>query len=272
MTEILAGLWMPLAGLATWLLVIQGRCRRLAPEAGSRDGLGAFALGWLGGYLLMAPLLSLLLPADLPEDTPPGEYPLTAVLGAQALAFGLSTLGALAWLRARGGRLADAGLTPPRGPPSLVAAASAWLALTPLLALAQLAGAAALDALGLDPGPQAHLERFLDQDGGSSRLAWLTMALWLPFCEEVLYRGLLFGGLRRLMPPWLAMLASGLAFGLAHDLSVAVPVALLGTALAWLYERTGSLTVPILVHCLQNGATLWLASAAPELVPGCLPL
>ena len=67
--------------------------------------------------------------------------------------------------------------------------------------------------------------------------------------EELFFRGLLFGGLRQMLPLWPAALISGVLFGLPHlpqgDLAVGLQLALFGAILAWTYERSGSLWVPI---------------------------
>jgi membrane protease YdiL (CAAX protease family) len=77
-----------------------------------------------------------------------------------------------------------------------------------------------------------------------------------PISEEVFFRGFLFGGLRGRMGFWAAALISGAFFGAIHllggSIEVIPPLAIFGVLLAWLYERTGSLGPPILMHALQN--------------------
>jgi uncharacterized protein len=77
-----------------------------------------------------------------------------------------------------------------------------------------------------------------------------------PISEELFFRGFLFGGLRAKLSFWPAALISGLFFGSIHLLGgsweIIVPLAAFGVLLAWLYERTGSLGPPILMHALQN--------------------
>jgi membrane protease YdiL (CAAX protease family) len=77
-----------------------------------------------------------------------------------------------------------------------------------------------------------------------------------PVSEELFFRGFLFGGLRGRMGFWAAALISGVFFGSIHllggSIEVIPPLAFFGVALAWLYERTGSLGPPILMHAFQN--------------------
>jgi membrane protease YdiL (CAAX protease family) len=79
-----------------------------------------------------------------------------------------------------------------------------------------------------------------------------------PPSEELFFRGFVFGGLRRRLPLLTAALASGAIFGIFHftgeDSLAAIPqLAILGAMLAWLYEKTGSLWPPIILHALNNG-------------------
>jgi len=54
-----------------------------------------------------------------------------------------------------------------------------------------------------------------------------------------------------------AILLSSLLFSLAHfELVGLLPIFALGALLAWSYEQTGQLMVPILIHALHNGLFL----------------
>jgi membrane protease YdiL (CAAX protease family) len=80
-----------------------------------------------------------------------------------------------------------------------------------------------------------------------------------PIGEEVCFRGMLFGGLRERMPMLAAAALSGLIFGLLHapeGITVVPPLAIFGTILALLYEKTGSLVPAILLHMLNNSVAL----------------
>ena len=81
-----------------------------------------------------------------------------------------------------------------------------------------------------------------------------------PVTEETLFRGLFFGGLRAVAPFWVAAGVSGLVFGAVHlatgDLAVAGLLSFFGVVLAWLYERTGSLGPPILLHMANNSIAI----------------
>ena len=74
-----------------------------------------------------------------------------------------------------------------------------------------------------------------------------------PFAEELFFRGFLFQSLRQSWGVWLAAPASGLIFGAVHfEPDKLVPLAILGTALAWVFHRTRSIWPCIFIHALNN--------------------
>ncbi|MGZ4149339.1 MAG: CPBP family intramembrane glutamic endopeptidase [Actinomycetota bacterium] len=74
-----------------------------------------------------------------------------------------------------------------------------------------------------------------------------------PFCEEILFRGFVFGGLRRRLRFVWAGLASASLFGLAHADPVRfVGLATMGFVLAAAYERRKTLTASIAAHFTAN--------------------
>lgn len=94
---------------------------------------------------------------------------------------------------------------------------------------------------------------------------WLLIVALLigPVCEEVFFRGLIFGGLRRSFPFWAAALLSSAVFTASHGWGMgwglAGPVLWLqiyagGLAAAYAYELTGTLAAPVALHALWNAA------------------
>ena len=78
-----------------------------------------------------------------------------------------------------------------------------------------------------------------------------------PISEEIFFRGFIFGGLRRRLSFPAAALFAAAIFGFFHytgpgSIAVVPQLALLGFALAWLYEETGSIYPPIAVHAVNN--------------------
>ena len=81
-----------------------------------------------------------------------------------------------------------------------------------------------------------------------------------PLAEELLFRGLLFGGLAAAVGVWPAAFLSALIFGAAHlDLSLMLGLGLAGLALNGLYWRYRSLWVSTAAHATLNAVSVMLA-------------
>jgi uncharacterized protein len=80
-----------------------------------------------------------------------------------------------------------------------------------------------------------------------------------PVVEELLFRGCLYRFLKAKLSMAVALGLSGLLFALLHyNLLSLVPLFILGVVLAYAYERTGSIKVPILIHAIFNANTIIL--------------
>ncbi len=93
---------------------------------------------------------------------------------------------------------------------------------------------------------------------------WIFVVALPPF-EEFTYRGMLHPVLRRHMGVGGAVAIGGMLFGLLHwfygiDLASLLAYGAGGAALAWVYERTGSLYFPWLLHVATNLAAVWISS------------
>ena len=95
-------------------------------------------------------------------------------------------------------------------------------------------------------------------------LAVVLVLLLAPAAEELLFRGILFGGVRARYGLTPGMVASALAFGLVHYLpgdpleivtTVAAATAM-GAGLAFQYERRGILVAPLAAHVAFNALGL----------------
>ncbi len=93
---------------------------------------------------------------------------------------------------------------------------------------------------------------------------WLTAVsavVIAPIIEELLFRGVLFAGLAKRWPVWLAAIVSSLAFAVLHgQVNVGIYTFILGCLLSWLYVRSGSIYPGMLVHFLNNLVAFWLLS------------
>jgi uncharacterized protein len=80
----------------------------------------------------------------------------------------------------------------------------------------------------------------------------IVICTWVPFVEELTYRGLGFSLLVR-FGRWPAIIVVGVLFGLAHGLVESFPVlAAFGCALAWIRARTDSVYPGMVLHSLFN--------------------
>jgi len=90
-------------------------------------------------------------------------------------------------------------------------------------------------------------------------LLWLSAVVVSPIAEELFFRGALQTVFRGYWDsPWMAIAFSAVAFGLIHmNQPQFVPaLALLGLVAGYLYEHTGSLVGPMVLHILFNGRTM----------------
>lgn len=82
-------------------------------------------------------------------------------------------------------------------------------------------------------------------------------------CEEILFRGAVLSGLRSKLKPWVAVLLTGLLFGLFHiSLDRVPPTAILGILISYICLRSGSILPSMLYHVLHNGSLVLLAKQA----------
>ncbi len=95
-------------------------------------------------------------------------------------------------------------------------------------------------------------------------ISMLVMAgVVAPFGEELVFRGLLFPWLRGHLGVIAAAVLSGLIFAILHGVPILIPaLTAIGTALALLYHRCGSLWPVILAHGAFNSIMVILLYAA----------
>jgi membrane protease YdiL (CAAX protease family) len=89
-------------------------------------------------------------------------------------------------------------------------------------------------------------------------LLWLgaLAVIAAPIFEEFIFRGLIFGGLRRSLGFPAAAVASAAIFAIVHPPASVVPVFVLGFFAALVYERTRMLAAPMVVHATYNAVVV----------------
>ena len=90
--------------------------------------------------------------------------------------------------------------------------------------------------------------------------ALLSVSIFAPLFEEWLCRGLVLRGLMKHMNPTGAILVSAAFFAILHmNPWQAIPAFLLGILFGYVYYRTGSLKLTMLMHCVNNTFSLLLS-------------
>ena len=127
-----------------------------------------------------------------------------------------------------------------------------------------------LHLFGLPARPQPLLRQIADGGLGDPTAIGIVAGIVViaPVCEEIVFRGYLWTGLRRLLPVTLAHVLTAAIFGLFHGWHYALPIALLGLLFGFLRARHDALLPAIYAHALHNGLTV----AVTALWPGHLEL
>ncbi len=125
-----------------------------------------------------------------------------------------------------------------------------------------------LEALDVHLPVQPHLRYFTRDDRPLTGFlpAVLTVCVFGPCAEEVLFRGYLTSALRTRLPPVPAGVLVAILFGWMHGKELALPIALLGLLFAFLRERFASLATCCAAHMLHNTLTVVLVSTFPKLL------
>jgi len=91
-------------------------------------------------------------------------------------------------------------------------------------------------------------------------IVFVLVGIVAPVVEEITFRGIVFPSLQAAWGTAPALLVSGGIFGVVHlQPTIAVPLALIGVALAVVFMRTRSLWSAIIAHCAFNTVSLVFA-------------
>ena len=137
-----------------------------------------------------------------------------------------------------------------------------WKVLPALLAVVGMLGLAfLLDPLNyVMPEPSADIKAAMAMLAeGPLFVSLICTAVFAPFFEEWLFRGIVLRGLLGKLKPVWAILISSVVFGLFHlNLWQAIPAALMGLLLGYVYWKTGSLKLTMLMHGANNTLSVML--------------
>lgn len=100
---------------------------------------------------------------------------------------------------------------------------------------------------------------------GDGNIAMIILAtcILVPIAEELVFRGIIQGELRRAFPAWAAILIQMLIFALVHGNPIQISYVLLpALVLGIVYEWTKSIYIPIALHMFFN----FIGAALPEIL------
>lgn len=93
----------------------------------------------------------------------------------------------------------------------------------------------------------------LDIDAGNPIFMIFSVVVFGPLVEELLFRGMIFGKLRRAFSFWPSGIISAVLFGVFHlNLVQGIYAAVFGLVLAYIFEKTETLWGCYLLHALFN--------------------
>ncbi len=98
-------------------------------------------------------------------------------------------------------------------------------------------------------------------------VAFLTLVVAAPVFEELIFRGVMYGQLRK-VNPWLAMIIVSILFGVAHgQWNVGITTFAMSLVMCFIREKlTDTIWAAIILHMLKNAIAFYLLFMAPSLV------
>ena len=92
----------------------------------------------------------------------------------------------------------------------------------------------------------------------------VSVVIMAPIAEELLFRGILYNTIKHTGYPLAGMIISAALFALVHgSLALTLPLFVMGLALAWVYEKSGSIIAPMVMHATFNAINFSLLKLAP---------
>ncbi|WP_449454766.1 CPBP family intramembrane glutamic endopeptidase [Streptococcus suis] len=83
--------------------------------------------------------------------------------------------------------------------------------------------------------------------------SFLSIVLFGPIIEELIFRGLTYSGIDRIWGGIAAVLVSGIYFGLWHSMPIQIVyTAIMGLVLGFVYNATKNMWFPMVIHILNN--------------------
>lgn len=150
--------------------------------------------------------------------------------------------------------LAALGLSRVSVPRAFFTAIGAYAAITPIFVGIMVATFFLVRALNYEPPVQPIVEVFMEEKNiGVLWVSTLFAAIFGPIAEEIFFRGFMYPALKKKWGMAVSILVTSVIFSLLHTHIVGfLPIMALGILLAYIYEKTGSLLVPVAIHMIHN--------------------
>lgn len=103
---------------------------------------------------------------------------------------------------------------------------------------------------------------------GGFWVSFISVSVIAPILEELLFRGLIHGRIQRFLNSfWIATLMSALLFGVIHGNMVqGIYAFLIAIILSFVYDRTGTIIMPILFHFAANAFSCLISEYNVEIL------
>lgn len=111
---------------------------------------------------------------------------------------------------------------------------------------------------GSDVAPQEILQFLINSPSIREKLLLIFLAVVMaPLAEETIFRGYIFGTIRQHLGRWPAILINSAVFAMIHGhVPALLGLFILAVFLTLIYEHTGSLWAPIILHAFFNSVTI----------------
>lgn len=94
----------------------------------------------------------------------------------------------------------------------------------------------------------------------------MSIVLFGPLMEEIMFRGIILRGLLSKYTAKKAIIFTAILFGLIHMNPIQIPGAiLLGIFFSWIYYRTRNIGICIMLHMVANTTTMLIQYIPPHL-------
>ena len=148
---------------------------------------------------------------------------------------------------------------PSAGGAFILAAATLLGSLTFTSAYAFIVSGLGIDALVPEPLPVE-----LGGDGVLMLISVLALGLWVPFVEEVFFRGFLFAGIAARYGLYVGITMSAFLFAAVHfSIATIIPIFVTGILFGLVYHVTRSIWIPVAAHSAQNILALMASRYVP---------